>query len=48
MSPKVNNNNHASFGMRFRISASADDFDVYNCLNLSLAVLVSAAAQAFL
>lgn len=36
------------FGMRFRISASADDFDVYNCLNLSLAVLGFVAAQAFL
>ena len=28
-----------SLGMRLRISASADDFDVYNFLNLFLAVL---------
>ena len=39
MSPKVNNNNHDSLGMRFRISASADNFDFYNVLNLFLAVL---------
>ena len=48
MSPKVNNNNHTSLGMRFRIAASADNFHFYNFLSLFLAVLGFVAAQAFL
>ena len=39
MSRKVNNNNHTSLGMRFRIAASADNFPFYNFLNLFLAVV---------
>ena len=48
MSPKVNNNNHTSLGMRFRIAASADNFHFYNFLSLFLAVLGFVATQAFL